>query len=184
MRGRGEEVFGRGEIFLRERDCYFFFIFSKNVSQWATGPRASFFWSSSSPLDHHWFFFFLCFAPSPVVWNWLSLLRPHPISSFWSSSSPLDHHLFFFFFTLLCSLSNGVKQLNAKSIDVTPLHLSINECDPLNDFQGLKFRALEKESLEGRDQNGMIDTSAVCTVQGDIQKATMVFFKKTYPLEA
>ena len=89
-----------------------------------------------------------------------------------------------FFFTLLCSLSNGIKQLNAKSIDVTPLHLSINEYDPLNDFQGLKFRAFEKESLEGRDQNGMIDTSAVCTVQGDIQKATMVFFKKTYPLEA
>ena len=85
---------------------------------------------------------------------------------------------------MLCSLSNGVKQLNAKSIDVTPLHLSINEYDPLNDFQGLKFRAFEKESLEGRDQNGMIDTSAVCTVQGDIQKATMVFFKKTYLLEA
>ncbi|XWS74732.1 hypothetical protein CRYUN_Cryun01aG0022900 [Craigia yunnanensis] len=73
------------------------------------------------------------------------------------------------------SLSNGVKQLNAKSIDVTPMHLSINECDPLNDFQGLKFCAVESESLEGRDQNGMIDTSSVCTVQGDIQKAATVF---------
>ncbi|XVE69524.1 hypothetical protein DITRI_Ditri09bG0159000 [Diplodiscus trichospermus] len=64
--------------------------------------------------------------------------------------------------------------MNAESIDVTPLHLLINECRPLNDFQLSKFCALESGSLEGRDQNGMIDTSLVCSVQGDIQKAAKV----------
>ncbi|XWS07575.1 hypothetical protein CRYUN_Cryun41cG0000600 [Craigia yunnanensis] len=74
-----------------------------------------------------------------------------------------------------CSLSNGVKQLNAKSIGVTPLHLSLNECGPLDDFQCFKFGALESKSVEGRDQNGMIDTSLVCAVKGDTQKAATVF---------
>ncbi|XVE99865.1 hypothetical protein REPUB_Repub03eG0238400 [Reevesia pubescens] len=71
----------------------------------------------------------------------------------------------------ISSLSNGVKQLNPKNIDATPLHLSLNECGPLNDFQSLKFHVLESESIEDRDLNGEIDISLECTVQGDISKA-------------
>ncbi|XP_007008788.2 PREDICTED: ubiquitin carboxyl-terminal hydrolase 24 isoform X3 [Theobroma cacao] len=69
------------------------------------------------------------------------------------------------------SLSNGIKQLNVKSTDVTSLHLSQNDCGSLNNFQSLKFHVLESESMEGRDQNGMIDISLACTVDGDIPKA-------------
>ncbi|XP_022745349.1 ubiquitin carboxyl-terminal hydrolase 24-like isoform X2 [Durio zibethinus] len=72
-------------------------------------------------------------------------------------------------------LSNGVKQLNAKSIDVTSLLLLQNEYGPLNYFQSLKLHVLESEKVEGRDKNGMIDISLVCTVQGDIQKAATIF---------
>ncbi|GMI72638.1 ubiquitin-specific protease 24 [Hibiscus trionum] len=53
------------------------------------------------------------------------------------------------------SLNNGIKQPNAKGIDVTPLQLSLNECGPLNDSQSSKFHVLENEIIEGRDQNGI-----------------------------
>ncbi|XP_022764925.1 ubiquitin carboxyl-terminal hydrolase 24-like isoform X2 [Durio zibethinus] len=76
-------------------------------------------------------------------------------------------------------LSNGVEQLK-KSIGVTPLHLLQNEYSPMNDFQSSKFQVLETETVEGRDKNGMIDNSLVCTVQGDIQKAAMVV-KNLFP---
>ncbi|XVE90783.1 hypothetical protein DITRI_Ditri20bG0104500 [Diplodiscus trichospermus] len=69
------------------------------------------------------------------------------------------------------SLSNGIKQLNPENIDVIPLQLSLNECDPLNNIQGLKFHVLESESMEGMDENGKADSSLVCTVQADSQKA-------------
>lgn len=71
-------------------------------------------------------------------------------------------------------LSYGVKELSAKSMDVTSPHLSLNECGPSNDFQRMKFSVLESENVEGGDQNG-IDNSLLCTVQGNIQKATTAF---------
>ncbi|PPD90180.1 hypothetical protein GOBAR_DD12871 [Gossypium barbadense] len=69
-----------------------------------------------------------------------------------------------------CSLSNGVKQLNAKGIDVTSVHLSINELNPLSDSQSSKFHVLESEIIENRDQNGTVDTSLGGSVRGDIAK--------------
>ncbi|KHG02695.1 Ubiquitin carboxyl-terminal hydrolase 24 -like protein [Gossypium arboreum] len=69
-----------------------------------------------------------------------------------------------------CSLSNGVKQLNAKGIDVTSFHLSINELNPLSDSQSSKFHVLESEIIENRDQNGTVDTSLGGSVRGDIAK--------------
>ncbi|XVF40826.1 hypothetical protein PTKIN_Ptkin01aG0147400 [Pterospermum kingtungense] len=71
--------------------------------------------------------------------------------------------------------SNGVKQLNAKSIDVTSPHLLLNECGALNDFQRLKFCVLESESLEDGDENGMINNSLQHTAQGNIQKEATVY---------
>ncbi|KAK8500999.1 hypothetical protein V6N12_003616 [Hibiscus sabdariffa] len=53
------------------------------------------------------------------------------------------------------NLNNGIKQPNAKGIDVTSLQLSLNECGPLNDSQSSKFHVLENEIIEGRDQNGI-----------------------------
>ncbi|PPS01692.1 hypothetical protein GOBAR_AA18962 [Gossypium barbadense] len=69
-----------------------------------------------------------------------------------------------------CSLSNGVKQLNAKGIDVTSVHLTINELNPLSDSQSSKFHVLESEIIEDRDQNGMVDTSLGGSIRGDIAK--------------
>ncbi|XP_039060225.1 ubiquitin carboxyl-terminal hydrolase 24-like isoform X2 [Hibiscus syriacus] len=60
-----------------------------------------------------------------------------------------------------CILNNGIKQLDAEGIDLTPLQLSHNKCGPLNGSQSSKFHVLENGVIEIGDQNG---------IQGDIAK--------------
>ncbi|KAL4367716.1 hypothetical protein GQ457_05G031620 [Hibiscus cannabinus] len=69
-----------------------------------------------------------------------------------------------------CSLSNGIKQPNAKGIDLTPMQLSLNECGPLSNSQSSKFHVLESGIIEGGDQNGTNDTLLGSSVQGDVAK--------------
>ncbi|GMJ14494.1 ubiquitin-specific protease 24 [Hibiscus trionum] len=68
------------------------------------------------------------------------------------------------------SLDNGIKQPNAKDIDLASLKLSLNEGGPLNDTQSLKFHVLESGLIEGGDQNGTNDILLGSSVQGDIAK--------------
>ncbi|XP_039060224.1 ubiquitin carboxyl-terminal hydrolase 24-like isoform X1 [Hibiscus syriacus] len=71
-----------------------------------------------------------------------------------------------------CILNNGIKQLDAEGIDLTPLQLSHNKCGPLNGSQSSKFHVLENGVIEIGDQNGngMNDVSLRSSVQGDIAK--------------
>ncbi|GLT66017.1 hypothetical protein SLA2020_384130 [Shorea laevis] len=68
-------------------------------------------------------------------------------------------------------LSNGVKELKADTIDITPLSLSQNKGSHLNESSSLKFHVLDDGRLDRIGQNGIADVSSTCMGKVDCRKA-------------